>query len=158
MAETGSVSPSKADHWTKHIPDKIRGSGRDRRAAGDLAGDLGRHLDLVQVDQGLVHGGVVLLDDGFAAFAVGLLDGLLDLLNGFITRQDAGDGEEAGLHDGVDAATHAGLFGHIVGVDGVELEFLLDDILLDFLAAAYPRLPRGRRCCSAGRPLRAGHI
>jgi hypothetical protein len=41
-------------------------------------------------------------DDGLAALAVGLLDGLLD--GSMASRgQHAADGEEAGLHDGVDA-------------------------------------------------------
>jgi hypothetical protein len=43
----------------------------------------------------------------FALFAIRLLDGLLDLGDGLIARQYAGDGEEAGLHDGVDARAHA---------------------------------------------------
>ena len=47
-------------------------------------------------------------------------------------RDCTGNGKEAGLHDGVHMAAHAGLFGQL-GIDGIELEFLLDDILLDFL-------------------------
>jgi hypothetical protein len=34
-------------------------------------------------------------------------------LNGFVARQDAGDGEEAGLHDGVDAPAHVGFERHL---------------------------------------------
>ena len=45
-------------------------------------------------------------------------------------RQHAADGEEAGLHDGVDAAAHAGIVGHLVAVDHVELELLVDDLPL----------------------------
>jgi len=58
----------------------------------------------------VVHGRVVLLYDDLAAPAVGISDRLLDLLDGFVLGQHTGDGEEAGLHDGVDAATHAGVF------------------------------------------------
>ena len=38
-----------------------------------------------------------------ALLAVGLLDRLLDLRDRLLARQDAGEREEAGLHDGVDA-------------------------------------------------------
>jgi hypothetical protein len=47
-----------------------------------------------------------------ALAAVGLLDGVFDLLDGFLARQHAGQGEEAGLHDRVDARAHAGGLGH----------------------------------------------
>ena len=86
----------------------------------------------------MVHRSKVLLDDCFAAFAIRFLDGLLDLVNGFVAWQDAGDGKEAGLHDGVDTAAHAGLFGYIVGIDGVEFELLLNDVFLDFLGQLIP--------------------
>jgi hypothetical protein len=89
-----------------------------------VAGDLAGHLDLVQVGQGCVHRGVVQLDDLFALHAVGLLDRLLDLGDGLVARQHAGDREEAGLHDGVDAPAHPGVAGHAVGVDHVDLELL----------------------------------
>jgi hypothetical protein len=62
--------------------------------------------------------------------------------NRLVARQDAGDGEEAGLHDGVDAPAHAGLFGHVVGVDDVEAQFLLDDVALDFLRQMVPDFVR----------------
>ena len=77
-----------------------------------------------------IHRGVVLLHDGVAALAVGLLDGVLDGGDGLFARQDAGDGEEAGLHDGVDAAAHAGDLGDLVAVDDVELQLLGDDLVL----------------------------
>ena len=44
-----------------------------------------------------------------ALAAVGLFDRLLDAGDGLVLRQDAGDGEEAGLHHGVDAPAHAGV-------------------------------------------------
>jgi hypothetical protein len=34
---------------------------------------------------------------------------LLDLRDGLVAREHAGEGEEAGLHDRVDAPAHAGL-------------------------------------------------
>ncbi len=79
----------------------------------------------------MVNGLVALFDDRFAFLGVGLLDRLLDLSDGVFARQHAGKGEEAGLHDGVDATAHAGCFGHIVGVDGVNLQFFGEDLLLN---------------------------
>ena len=38
----------------------------------------------------------------------------LDLLDGLLARQHAGDGEEAGLHDRVDAPAHAAGLGDLV--------------------------------------------
>ncbi len=128
----------ESDHGTKYVTDESGRFGWNRETAGESAGNFVRHLDLVQVGQGLVHGGKVFLDDGFTALAVRFLDGLFDLADGFIARQDAGDGKEAGLHDGIHAAAHAGLFGHIVGIDGVEPELLLDDVFLDFLRQLIP--------------------
>ena len=61
-----------------------------------------------------------------ALLAVGLLDGVFDLVDGLLARQHAGEGEEAGLHDGVDARAHAGGLGDREGVNDVELELLLD--------------------------------
>ena len=94
----------------------------------------------MQVGQGLIHSRVVLRDNGLALLAVGLLDGLLDLGDGFVFGQDARDGEEAALHDGVDAHAHAGLLGYIVSVDHKELQLLADDRFLDFLGQGVPDL------------------
>ena len=60
----------------------------------------------------------------------------------FVRRQDAADREEAGLHDGVDAAAHAGLFSHGVAVHHVELQLLFDDLLLDGAREMVPNLVR----------------
>ena len=128
----GNLFAFEGDDGGECLFDEVRRFGRNRCTHGRFAGGFGRDFDFVQVGQGLVHGFEVLLDDRLAAFAVGLLDGMLDLLDGLFARQDAGDGEEAGLHDGVDAAAHAGQFGHFVGVDVVEFELLVDDRLLDF--------------------------
>ena len=83
--------------------------GGDRRADIERRGDLARNWYLVEVAEGRIHRREILLHHAFAALAVGLLDGVLDGGDGFFARQHAADGEEAGLHDGVDAAAHAGL-------------------------------------------------
>jgi len=94
----------------------------------------------VEVAQGGVHGGEVLLHDAGAALAVGLLDGVLDGFDGFLARQHTADGEETGLHDGVDAATHAGFLGHLVTVDDVKLQLLVDDLLLNQAGQVVPNV------------------
>jgi hypothetical protein len=89
-----------------------------------------RQLDFFEMRQRVVHGGKVLLNHRFAALAVGLLDRFLDLRDGFVARQHAADGEEAGLHDGVDARAHAGFARHLVAVDHVELDLLAQHLFL----------------------------
>ena len=58
----------------------------------------------------------------------------------FLARQDAANGEEAGLHDGVDAAAHAGVFRHLVGIDDVELDLLFNQVLLHIARQGIPNL------------------
>src|SRR5574341_192752 len=134
----GDLVPLEDDHRTEYLLDEVRRLIRDRRPARQLRGDLPRDLDLEQVLDGRVHRIEILLDDGLAALAVSLLDGVFDLGDGLLARQDAADGEEGGLHDGVDASAHAGLLGDIVTVDDVELELLLDDLSLNFGGQVIP--------------------
>ena len=130
MALTGRSSPSPAIIWPVTF---CTNSGAAAGTGGRIsngAGNLRRDLHFVEMVERRVHRREVLLHDAFAALAVGLLDGVLDGRDGFVARQHAADGEEAGLHDGVDALAHAGLLGHFVAVDDVELQLLLDDLLL----------------------------
>ena len=109
----------------------------------------------MKVSQGCIHGGEVLGNHRFAALAVGLLDGLLDLLDRLFARQHAADGEEAGLHDGVDARAHAGFARHRVAVDHVELDLLVQHL---FLRAARQFVPDfGGRVRRVEQEDRAGH-
>ena len=111
--------------------DEVRGVVRHERQEDVLLRDGIGGLDLVEVGEGGVDRGVVHLDDGLAALAVGFLDGLLDHADRLLGGQDAGELEEAGLHDGVDAGAHLGFAGDLVGVDDVELESAGDELLLD---------------------------
>ena len=93
--------------------------------------------------EGLVHHLAVAAHHLRAALAVGLLDRLLDVRDRLLARQDAGDAEEAGLHDGVDAAAHPHLLGQRVGVDREEADLLLDHLLLQLAGQAIPDRVRG---------------
>ena len=104
------------------------------------AGGGGGDDDLVEVRQRHVHGLEILLDDLLALGAVGLLDGLLDGGDGLFLGEDARDGEEAGLHDGVHAAAHARVARHGVAVDDVEAGLLGDELLLDGVGQLVPDL------------------
>ena len=84
----------------------------------------------MQVSQRLVHRLEVALDDSLPTLAIGLFDGGLDSIDGFVTGQNTADGEETSLHNGIDATAHAGILGHFIGVDDVELQLLLEDCLL----------------------------
>ncbi len=76
-AETGRLVAVAGDDLGGDVLDERRRLGRARRGGMlDLAGDLVRVLDLVQVRQGVIHGREVLLHHGLAAPAVGLLDRL----------------------------------------------------------------------------------
>jgi len=92
----------------------------------------------MQVLQRGIHCGEVLLHHCLTPLAIGLLDGFLDLLNGFFTGQNAADGKEAGLHDGVQTPSHAGLLSHLVGINGVELQMLANHIVLNFTGQMLP--------------------
>ena len=90
---------------------------------------------------------VVAVQQALALLAVGLFDRLLDVGDGLVPRQDAGDGEEAGLHDGVDAPAHAGALGDAVGIDDVEGAGPCRSVAAAGCAAGRPRpVRRGRRC------------
>src|SRR5439155_14266442 len=64
-------------------------------------------------------------------FAVGLFDGVLDCRDGLTAREDAAQGEEAGLHDGVHPVTHADLLSDGVAVNHMEAQLPLRDRALD---------------------------
>lgn len=66
-------------------------------------------------------------DHLLAKLAVTLLNGVFDVIYSFLFRKHAGKGEESNLHNCINAAAHAGFFGHSITVDGVKLEILLDN-------------------------------
>ena len=125
IALTGSRSPLPPAIWPEHVVHEARAPCDESEPTMSNSRDRGvGQFHFFQMRQRRVDGGEVLLHDRLAALAVGLLDGLLDLLDGFFAGQHAADGEEAGLHDGVDARAHAGFARHRVAVDHVELDLL----------------------------------
>ena len=104
-------------------------------------------FDFVQVGERFVDGLHVLLDDVFTLPAVRVANRLADRFDGFVARQNLRDREEADLHDGVHARSHAGVTRDLVGVDDVELRFLRDQLLLHLPRQVSPRLHRFRRDC-----------
>ncbi len=88
----------------------------------------------------MIHGLVIHLDDALTLAAVGFLDGVLNAGDGLILGQHARKGKEAGLHDGVDPPTQTGGICHLVGVDDVELQLLLDNALLHRAGKVIPCL------------------
>src|SRR6185369_5294935 len=141
----GQVVAEAGDDAAGDLLDEFGGGPGDGRRHLELAGGFGRDLDFVDVLQGFVDGGVVHGDDLVARFAVALLDGALDFFKRGGQRDDVGDLEEGGLHDDVDARAQSQLFAQFDGVDDVEFEFLVDDLLLDFLGHLVPdfTMPEG---------------
>ncbi len=90
----------------------------------------GRNLDLDISGRAGVDGLPVLLDDVHALLGVGVLGGVLHILDGVGLGHDLGEGEEGGLQDGVRALAHADLDGQIDGIDRVELDVVLRDVAL----------------------------
>ena len=80
------------------------------------------------------------LDDLLGLFTVGLLDRILDLRDGLILGQHARDREEAGLQDGVGAVTQTHLAGYGQGVDGPQVEVLIEDLTLHGVGQLVPHL------------------
>ncbi len=112
------------------------------------------HLDPVQALQGAVDGELVLLDHLLAPPAVGLGDRRLDLGDRLVPRQHAGDGEEAGLQDGVGPPGQPDVAGDRGRVDGVDIDVLGEDLLLDRAGQRVPDLVRRQRAVQQQR--RAG--
>ena len=101
-----------------------------QRLAGQVR-PLRLHLDLHQrVDTG-VHGGDVHVDDLLTLQAVGLLHGGLHVLHGVLHGDDLGQLEEGGLQHHVGAVAQTQRLRLLVGVDDVELDVVVGDVLQD---------------------------
>ena len=130
--------------------DNRRGDSLDE--IGRSAGDRGQHLhpalglggdfNPVQMGHSRVHRLEVALDNRLAPFAVAFADGLFDAGDGLVLGQHAADGEEARLHNRIDAHAQIQLRSQGVGVDVVELQLLALDLLLDHPGQLLPDLLR----------------
>ena len=126
--------------------DRLHEFGRhsgNRRLQFDLAGNSRRHLHFVQIGNGRVDRLEILGNNIRPLLAIRLFDRLLDLGNGLLFRQDAGDIKETGLHDRIDPAAHAGLISDRVSVNNKELELLFNNMLLGQTGQVIPNLVRG---------------
>lgn len=117
-------------HGRGDVLDEVRRERRHGRQVVLGGGDLGRHVDLVQVLQGGVDGGVVLLHDLHRLLRVGLGDRVLDGLDRVVLGKHATDLEVAGLQHRVGAVAQAHRTGHLTGVDRIHLQVEVDDLLL----------------------------
>src|ERR1035441_5917921 len=95
------------------------------------------------MSQGCIHCDKILLYNSFTTLAVGFLNSLLDLLNRFFARKHTADCKETGLHDGVDARTHACFTRYLVSIDDIKLNLLGKHFLLRCLRQLLPDFRRG---------------
>ena len=100
----------------------------------------------MQVSQRGINRGKVFLNDGIAFFGIGFLNRVLNLLNSFVFRQNVGNREEAGLHDGVDALAHTGFASNLYRIDGVELKLFGNDFFLNLNRQVIPYFVGRIRC------------
>ena len=143
------------EHACRHVADEIRRVLGHWRHAVDRAVGCSRDLDFVHLLERTVDRSEVALDDDAATAGVRLLDVLLDEADRLIARQHARQHEEARLHDGVDARTEADLASDAAGVDDVDLQRLVDDLLLHFARQALPHcIGRVRAVDEHGRTVR----
>ena len=155
MALTGIWSPSPAKIRAVTVADEIRRIRRHQGRHVDPAGDVRRNFDFAQPRQGSVDRGEVLIDDRLPLARVCLADRLLDVADRLLARQNAGDGEEAGLQNGVGPRTQADLARDGGGVDDEQAQFLVDDRLLHRPRQSIPDSRRPDRAHSAA-PWRRG--
>ena len=96
-----------------------------------MAGDGFRDLDLGQFFNRAVNRRIVHVDDLITFLAVGFLDRVLDRLDRLFLGQDAGDMEEGGLHDHVDASAKSDGLAELDRIDDPEFGLFVDQLLLD---------------------------
>ena len=142
FAESGyrQLVAAVGNQFGRQFLDELRSVGRNRRLTMESRGNRRRILYLVQVGKRSVNRGKVLLNDGVALLAVGFLNRVFNLRNRLVFRQNVGNGEETGLHNRIDALSHAGFAGNFNRVDAVEVQFLGNDFFLNFNRQVVPYL------------------
>ena len=99
---------------------------------------------LKQILQRLIDGGKILVHHRLAALAVSFADGILDRGDRLLSRQHIADGEEAGLHDRVDAAAHASFPRDFISINHMEFQLAGNDLLLDGERQLVPYIIRAK--------------
>ena len=117
----------------------FRSDGLDRFESGNAV-ERRRDLDLLEHRQRAVDAHLVLLDDLVALLLELLLDSSLDVVDRVIGRNDVGQLEEAGLHDGRNILRTADLKRELQRIDRVDLDMLLEDRLLHVAGEAFEHL------------------
>src|SRR5262249_41036837 len=120
-----------SDNLAQNFLNELGSCGRDRGQESTGAIQFERQGDFMQMLEGVVDRFQIHLDDLLALLAVGLLDGILDGLDGLLTRQNAGKSKKADLHDCVDASPHPAVAGYLGCIDDVELNLLGQERFLD---------------------------
>src|SRR5579875_3707745 len=80
----------------------------------------------------------IALHNGFAPLAICFANALLDLFDSLFTRQDATEGEEAGLHHRIHAPSHPKRASYVIGVDDIQAQFLLENGLTHLCWQVFP--------------------
>src|SRR5579864_7894522 len=119
------------DHRRRYALDKVGRLFGHRASHEHATGGSVRNTDLEQFLQRLVDSSEVLLDNRLAAFAICLVDTVLDGRDRFVARQYARERKEARLHDGVDATTHTRFLRDAVAVDHEYPQVFLDNVALN---------------------------
>ena len=145
-------------HHRGHALDEIRGSSGTSGGLSERRGHLAGHLHLVEVGQRVIDRGEVAPHHLLALLAVGLLDRLLDLRDRLLARQHAGDREEAVCMIVLMRPPMPVSLGHLQGVDHVELQLLLDELLLHLARQVVPDLVRAVRGVEQEDAARAGEL
>src|SRR6266487_3284792 len=90
------------------------------------------------MSQRLIDGLEVLSHHRLSTLAVGLLNAVFNVCNRFLAWQDATDGEEARLHDGVDAPFQTDAIGDLVRIDHKQAQLFGRRRLLHLLGQMLP--------------------
>ena len=118
-------------HRSGHLLHKLGRMRRNHGCHAVTAADPGWHIHLMQVIKRGIYGLEVELNNFSTLFGIGFLNGCFDIGNGLISRQYAGEGKEAGLHDGVDAPAHTRIAGNGRGINHIKSDLFFDNILLN---------------------------
>ena len=85
----------------------------------------------MQIGESIIYRLYVLVNNVITFFAIRLPDGGLDFFYSFFTGKHTGYGKKAGLHNRVDALAHAARMGYFIGIYGIKLCLLVDQVLLN---------------------------